>query len=123
MYEALIDADGAYFDALVASDSGALERLLSDDFIIVDVLAGELVPREVFLALISDGSLRFERISREPDSLVVRIHGDVGVVVGSTQLVMSFQGHRRQVASRYTHVFADGGSGLRLVAAQGTPRA
>jgi hypothetical protein len=119
----LLAADEAFFTALLAADHDGLDRLLTDDFAIVDVMAGQLVPRDVFLGLISGGQLEFLQILRNADDISVRQRPGVGVIVGQTRMTMRFQGAEVTTSSRYTHVFiaASNGDRWRLLAAQGTP--
>ena len=121
--EALESADAAFFKALLERDVSALEELLAEDFLIVDVASGSVHPRAAFLEAIGAGMVRFEEIRTFPEETVIRLAGPgTGVVVGRT--AMSFSGPDgalTEVASRYTHVFEEEGGGWRLLSAQGTP--
>jgi len=120
--EAMQDADAAFFQALLNRDISALETLLAEEFLIVDVASGSVHTREAFLNAIRDGMVSFREIKTFPEEALIRLVGPgTGIVVGRT--AMSFAGADEaatQVASRYTHVFQADGSGWRLVAAQGT---
>jgi len=108
-----------YFASLVTGNLEQLERVLADDFLVVDVFAGAVVDRTAFLGAIRDGLVAFERaqvIERE-----TRRYGDVAVVVGRSELAGRFAGERFLVNSRYTHVLVRNGDGTwRLAGAQGT---
>ncbi|GAB2445599.1 hypothetical protein GCM10027187_08830 [Streptosporangium sandarakinum] len=118
----LLDHDRRFFDALVAADTAALGGLLRDDFVIVAVNDGAVATAADLLGAVSSGELRFPAVRSFPEEAVVRRVGDVGIVVGRTE--MSFTGDDGTAftaGSRYTHVFAaDPAGGWRLVSAQGT---
>ncbi|GIH20576.1 nuclear transport factor 2 family protein [Rugosimonospora africana] len=110
--------DAAFFAALVAGDVAALRALLTEDFLIVDVMSGAVTGRNGFLAALDGGELTFTAV--EPAEVVIREYGGTAVVVGRTAMRGSFQGAEFAAASRYTHVYVDDG-GWRLASAQGTP--
>ena len=119
----VLDADAAFFAALLAADSTALDGLLAADFQLVDVLAGQVVPRDVFLDLVGSGRLEFVEVLTDPAQASVRQRPGLGVVLGRTRMTMRFEGAEVVAESRYTHVFVDDNDGWRLLAAQGTPDA
>jgi ketosteroid isomerase-like protein len=111
-------ADAAFFAALVAGDGPALRALLTEDFLIVDVLRGGVTGRDDFLAAQDTGDLVF--VSIEPAEVTIRTYGDTAVVVGRTAMRGRLQGAEFTAASRYTHVYRNDGA-WRLASAQGTP--
>jgi ketosteroid isomerase-like protein len=46
-------ADRQFFDALMAADAPALDRILTDDFILVDVMSGSEIAKPAFLEPLS----------------------------------------------------------------------
>jgi ketosteroid isomerase-like protein len=120
--DALMRADLAVFAALLDSDITALERLLADQFLIVDVASGSVHTRAGFLAAICGGAVSFLEIKTFPDESEIRIvDPGVGIVIGRVAMTLSdAEGALTEVASRYTHVFQNGGEGWRLVSAHGT---
>lgn len=116
-------ADDAFFAALLTADTAALGALLAGDFTLVDVMAGRLVPKEDFLALVGGGDLEFVAVERDRGDLAVRDRPGLCVITGRTRMTMRFQGAEITVASRYTHVFVDEDGRWRLLAGQGTPEA
>jgi ketosteroid isomerase-like protein len=112
-------ADRRFFAALVGGDVATLERLVADDFIIVDVFSGGEADKKALLDGLRSGVLRFAAI--EPEAATVRRYGDAAVVVGATRMRGTFGDTAFAVHSRYTHVFVADGEGWRLVSAQGTP--
>ncbi|WP_214409577.1 YybH family protein [Sphaerisporangium fuscum] len=118
----LLDHDRRFFDALVAGDAAALGDLLADDFVLVAVGDGAVAGKADLLGLVASGDLSFPEVESFPDEAVVRLFGEVGIVVGRT--AMNFTGPDGEAfaaGSRYTHVFAPCSNGSwRLVSAQGT---
>lgn len=121
--EAVRLADLGFFEALLERDIHALEVLLADEFMIVDVASGSVHPRATFLAAISGRMVAFQEITTFPDQAVIRLVGPgTGVVIGRTAMSFSdAEGALTDVASRYTHVFQADGRKWQLVSAQGTP--
>lgn len=120
--DTLLDHDQSFFDALVSGDAGRLKELLSDDFLLVGVEDGAVADKETVIGLVASGSLEFPRIESFPGEAVVRVVGDVGIVVGRTGMNFTNpDGTPFSAASRYTHVYAASSPGLwHLVSAQGT---
>lgn len=114
-----LTADRGFFTALVAGDVAALDRLVADDFVIVDVFSGSQAGKKELVDGLASGVLRFTAI--EPEGATVRRYADAAVVVGATRMRGTFGGNAFAVHSRYTHVFVAEGDGWRLVSAQGTP--
>ena len=112
--------DEAFFDALIRADDAALDELLAEDFLIVDVMSGQVAGRDELLGLISGSELQFVEIARQASDALVRCRGSLAVVVGRTRMHMRYQGGDLTVLSRYTHVFTRDGALWRLMSAQGT---
>src|SRR2546427_13000551 len=55
-------ADKRFFDALVVGDAQALDHILTDDFILIDVMSGSEITKPAFLAAIGSGQIKFEAI-------------------------------------------------------------
>jgi ketosteroid isomerase-like protein len=113
------DADQGFFTALTGGDADALDALLTDDFLLVDVLRGDVMQRANLVGAIRDGLLRFDAIV--PEEAVVRRYGDAAIVVGRTEMAGSFAQTPWRARSRYTHVFVRRDGRWRLASAQGTP--
>lgn len=118
----LLQHDQSFFDALVANDLDRLRELLADDFVLVGVEDGAVADKAVLLDLVASGSLRFPKIESFPDEAIVRVIGNVGIVVGRTGMnFTNADGSTFSAGSRYTHVYAAGSEqDWRLVSAQGT---
>lgn len=115
---AALAAEQQFRAALVEGDAEALDRLLADDFALMDLQGAEL-PKSALLALIRSGQLRFEAI--EPVETRERRYGHTAVITGRTEMSGRFAQTAFAVRSRFTHVFIEQRGRWRLVAAQGTP--
>jgi ketosteroid isomerase-like protein len=108
-----------FFAALRAGDADALAELLVDDFLIVDVMSGNVVDRDVFVNAIAAHRLSFEQIEVLERS--ERRFGDAAIIIGRTKMRGRFEESPFGAMSRYTHVFIRDGERWWLVSAQGTP--
>lgn len=112
-------AEERFFAALNERDREALEHLVAEDCVLIDVMTGSEVPRAEFVDLVSSGRLVFDSIERL--GARVRLYGGTAIVTGQTRMSGRFDKQTFQVRSRYTHVYAQDRGGFRLVNAQGTP--
>jgi hypothetical protein len=122
-------ADRLFFSSLLAGGVSDLDRLLDDDFLLIDVLSGGEVGKPVLLAALGAGHLRFDSI--DPAEIRVRLYGATAVVTGRTHMTGRFADAPFEARSRYTHVYVRSDpqpqpqpqqqGGWRLVSAQGTP--
>jgi ketosteroid isomerase-like protein len=110
--------DRRFFSALIAADGQALEQIMSDDFILVDIMSGGEVDRPALLSVVTSGQLRFHKI--EPVECRVRHYPGTAVVNGRTEMSGQFGDSSFAASSRYTHVYVQQDNRWRLVAAQGT---
>ena len=117
----VLACDESFFTALLAADHDLLGTILSDDFLIIDVLSGQVAHREELLGAISSGQLRFTEVTRYAEERSVRLRDSAAVVTGRTQMVMRYQGNEVTAHSRYTHVYTRDSGRWRLLSAQGTP--
>ncbi len=108
-----------FFAALVRSSYADLNRILSDDFILIDVMRGSEVPKSALIAVIQSGTLKFEAI--DPAEEHLRLYQSTAIITGRTQMRGRFEDEPFTVHSRYTHVYVQQKSQWHLVSAQGTP--
>jgi ketosteroid isomerase-like protein len=113
-----LSADRRFFEALRSGDATALAGLLSEDFLLIDVMQGGEIPGPALVEAVRSRQIVFETIevleSRE------RRHGDASVVTGQTRMAGRAGEQAWAVRSRYTHVYVRQGNAWRLVSAQGT---
>ena len=114
-----IDADKRFFNALIAGDVQALNRILADDFILIDVMSGSEITKPAFLAAIGSGQVKFKAI--EPADNRVRLYQTTAIITGRTQMNGRLGDAPFTSNSRYTHVFVSQQNEWRLATAQGTP--
>jgi hypothetical protein len=113
-----LSAERAFFKALIDANIEALDGLLADDFLLIDVMAGSEITKDALLSVIGTGQLKFDAI--EPADSRVRFYQTTALVTGSTRMRGRFGGTHFTVHSRYTHVFTLLDNEWRLVSAQGT---
>jgi ketosteroid isomerase-like protein len=114
----VLACDESFFTALLAADHELLGTILADDFLIVDVLSGQVARRQELLGAISSGRLRFAEVTRHAGERSVRLRDPAAVVTGRTRMVMCYQGDEVTVHSRYTHVYVRETGRWRLLSAQ-----
>jgi len=112
-------AEREFFTALVEAGLEALDRVLADDFVLIDVMRGAEVTKASLLAVLGSAQIRFDVI--EPAEQRVRLYPATAVVTGRTRMSGRFEGAPFAALSRYTHVYVEQRGRWRLVAAQGTP--
>jgi ketosteroid isomerase-like protein len=113
-----LTVDQDFFAALLASNIEKLERILTDDFILIDVMSGSEITKTAMLQVMKSGQLKFDAIERgEPR---MRSYGTTAVITGRTQMKMHFGEAAFTTRSRYTHVFVEQAGGWRMATAQGT---
>lgn len=115
----VIGTEGRFFEALLSGDREGLENVLGDDYVLIDVMTGSEIPREVLLDLVGSRHLAFESIERLDSR--VRLYDSTAIVTGQTRMSGHYDAQRFLVHSRYTHIYVHGRTGWRLVTAQGTP--
>jgi len=116
--DAVLDADRQFFDALLHADTKTLDRILADDFIIIDVMRGAETTKPALLGAIGSGQVRFEAI--EPSGCRARVYRQAAVVTGRTLMRIRFDDTPFVISSQYTHVYIEMEGQWRLVTAQGT---
>ena len=75
----VLACDESFFTALLAADHDLLGRILADDFLIIDVLNGQVTRRDALLGAISSGQLRFEEVARYAEERSVRLRGSAAL--------------------------------------------
>lgn len=114
-----IGADRAFFSALLSGNLDSLDSLLTDDFVMIDVLAGAEISKPMLLAAVGTSQVKFEAIDQVESK--VRVYAtDTAVVVGRTEMRFRAAESSFTVASRYTHVFVLQDGAWQLASAQGT---
>jgi Domain of unknown function (DUF4440) len=115
---AVQETDRQFFEALIHSDEVVLDRILSDDFIIIDVMKGAETTKPEIIDAVRSGYVQFEKIGVRGNR--VRLYDRTAVITGQTQMTVRFTGTSSSITSRYTHVYCELEGEWRLVSAQGT---
>jgi ketosteroid isomerase-like protein len=118
-HDDVLAAEDEFFRALLRGDGGALGRVLTPDFLLIDVMTGSEIPMPVLVDLVGSRQLRFESVERIDAR--VRRYGTAAVVTGQTRMRGRFGEQPFAANSRYTHVYVRVGNTWQLASAQGTP--
>ena len=115
MEEELLKLEAEFAEAIIKNDPGAIERLVADDWIIING-DGEIIDKERFLGVIKSGALTHETM--ESDDMRVRVYGDCGVVSALTRTKGKFMGQEFTTEERSTDVFVRSNGRWRCVLTQ-----
>jgi Domain of unknown function (DUF4440) len=113
------EVERQFFSSLIQSDHLALEPILTDDFILIDVLRGAEIDKTTLLEVMRSGQLKFETI--KPSGVRLRLYRATAIVTGRTNMYGRFGDVPFTAHSRYTHVYIPQEANWRLASAQGTP--
>jgi ketosteroid isomerase-like protein len=113
-----LEAEKSFFEALLNGDGASLQTLLTDDFELIDVMQGSVIPKPVLVDLIGSKTLVFEKIKHLQAN--PRTYGDTVVITGETKMTMRMGEMNGTAHSRYTHVFVQQDGVWRFASAQGT---
>ena len=102
MEEELLKVEKGFVDAIAKNDLEAIERFVTDDWIIINADGG-IIDRERFLGVIKSGTLTHEMM--ESDDIRVRVYGDCAVVSALTRSKGKFMGQEFTTHERSTDVF------------------
>jgi ketosteroid isomerase-like protein len=102
MEEELVEAEKEFTDAIAKNDLEAIERFVTDDWIIINADGG-IINKERFLGVIKSGTLTHEMM--ESDDMRVRVYGDSAVVSALTRSKGKFMGQDFTTHERSTDVF------------------
>ena len=103
--------------AWVAGDRSLHERVLADDWSVIDATGRVLNKAEMLEEAFSGDR---EITSGQIDEISVRQFGDMAVVTGRTRVAGRFRGQDINVMLRFTDVFACRGGDWQVVASQAT---
>ena len=102
MEEELLKVEKGFVDAIAKNDLEAIERFITDDWIIINADGG-IIDRERFLEVIKSGTLTHQMM--ESDDMRVRVYGDSAVVSALTRSKGKFMGQEFTTHERSTDVF------------------
>ena len=113
----LIGQNAEWVRAALAADARALERLLADDFTMINA-DGETLNRKQYIAELTSGARRLTAIT--PEGYQTRVHGNGAVLAHGGALAGEYRGRDISGRYRWTHFFARRGRRWRCVATQVT---
>jgi ketosteroid isomerase-like protein len=102
MEEELLKLEAEFADAIIKNDPGAIERLVADEWVIINADGG-IIDKERFLGVIKSGTLTHEMM--ESDNMRVRVYGDSAVVTALTRTKGKFMGQEFSTEERATDFF------------------
>ena len=100
--EQLLQLEKDFQDAIVANNAEAIERFVTEDWIIVNA-DGRIVEKDRFLAVVKSGALTHDTMKL--DEPRVRIYGETAVVTGCAASAGKFMGAEFKTLERATDVF------------------
>jgi ketosteroid isomerase-like protein len=98
----LLALEKEFAEALVNGDADSLNRLVSDDWIIIGP-EGRVITRSAFLDVVKSGSLTHSMM--ELDETRVRVYGDMATVTARAITTGTYQGRTFATSERSTDVF------------------
>ena len=102
MEEELLKLENEFARAVASNDADALERLLADDWIIVEP-DGSIIDKARFLEVIRSGALSHE--SMEFTEPRIRVYGNTALVTALTTSKGKFMGQDFTFCERATDIF------------------
>ena len=113
----VLAADDRRFGAMRSGDWTALDALLADDLTYVHSTA-RLESKTEHIANLRAGKPHYRGIA--PRERQVRVHGNIGVVNGVSEMHVERDGNEQRFTVRYLAVYARAGEGWRMIAWQST---
>jgi ketosteroid isomerase-like protein len=104
MEEEILKVANQFVDAITTNHRQAIERFVTDDWIIINADGG-IIDKERFLGVIESGTLTHELM--ESDDMRVRAYGDCAVVTALTRSKGKFMGQEFTTHERSTDVFVN----------------
>jgi ketosteroid isomerase-like protein len=102
MEEEILKLEKEFTAAIGKNDPGAIERFVSNDWIIINTDGG-IIDKERFLEVIKSGTLTHDMM--KSDDMRVRVYADSAVVTALTRSKGKFMTHEFTTHERSTDVF------------------
>ena len=113
----VLRADAGRFEAMVRADWAALDAALADDLTYVHSTA-RLESKAEHVGNLRAGKPHYRGIA--PRDRKARVHGDIGVVNGVSEMHVENSGKEQRFTVRYLAVYAKSGDAWRMIAWQST---
>lgn len=118
--QAIRQLDSERIQALVRSDTAALDRIYSDDFVGIGIM-GRVRTKAQLMSDLKSGDLKFN--SAKPDDVQVRVYGATAVETGRATVDGRDRGQALPRDTRFTRVWVRQQGRWRLVAAHSSSAA
>jgi ketosteroid isomerase-like protein len=102
MEEEVLEVEKGFAEAIVRNDPEAIERFVTDDWIIINADGG-IIDKARFLGVIKSGTLTHDMM--ESDDMRVRVYGESAVVSALTRSKGKFMGQEFTTEERATDLF------------------
>jgi ketosteroid isomerase-like protein len=113
-------AHTSWWDALLASDVVALDRLLADDLTFHSP-GGTAETKAAFVENLASGRLSYDSV--DGDTALARLHGQTAIITGQVDIQFRWEGQPMLEHLYYTAVYGWTSPYWRMLAWQSTPRA
>jgi hypothetical protein len=117
MEAAVLEADDRRFEAMRKGDWAALDAALADELTYVHSTARQETKAE-HIANLRAGKPHYRGIA--PRDRTARVHGDVGLVTGVSEMHVERDGKDTRFTVRYLAVYTNTGGRWRMIAWQST---
>ncbi len=117
MEAAVLDADDRRFEAMRKGDWAALDAALADELTYVHSTARQETKAE-HIGNLRAGKPHYRGIA--PRDRTARVHGDIGLVTGVSEMHVERDGNDNRFTVRYLAVYKNSGGRWRMVAWQST---
>jgi ketosteroid isomerase-like protein len=114
---AILKLEQQWEDALVASDTAALEKLY-DDTLVYTHSNGKVDTKSSYINAIKSGATKYESMKR--DDIKVTVYGTAAVVTCHWDVHVASRGNKNDLNARYLHVYVQQPAGWKLVAHEST---
>jgi uncharacterized protein (TIGR02246 family) len=107
-----------WIEALKRNDMTALNRIIAEDFMLVEV-NGNFLNREQDLEAVKTGDLKFQ--SMKTEDVKVFVYGETAIVTGRGVYEITYKGKASTIRERFFDVFQKRKGQWRVIASRPTP--
>jgi ketosteroid isomerase-like protein len=112
-------ADASVYQAIAARDSGRLNDLLDDAFVLTNTF-GDIYDKQQFLNACCAGETQSKTLLLGAADAQVKVYGNAAVVIARTEMRFTKDNREQKLAWRSTRVFVKSGGKWKLAAEQRT---
>jgi ketosteroid isomerase-like protein len=116
--QAVLKQLDSWIEALKRNDITALNRIIAEDFMLVEV-NGNLLNREQDLEPVKSGDLKFQSLTTE--DVKVFVYGETAIVTGRGVYEITYKGKASTIRERFFDVFQKRKGQWRVIASRPTP--